>query len=62
MKKLLAMLCVVSMVGCQQAEQIKEGVKEAPADFWTSLHSVLGFLIDLVSGVFFGWLNGLLGL
>lgn len=62
MKRLMAMLCVVAMVGCQQAEQVKEGVKEAPADFWTSLHTVAAFLLDLVSGVLLGWAKGLLGL
>lgn len=51
-----------SFMGCAQAEAVKDGVKNAPTDFWASLHSVLAFLLDLVSGVATGWLRGLLGL
>lgn len=61
--KLMALLILASsFVGCAQAEQVKEEVKNAPTDFWNGLHVVLNFLIDVVSGVALGWVRGLLGL
>lgn len=62
-KKLFALAMVaLSFAGCAQVDQVKEGVKQAPTDFWASLHAVLGFLVDLLSGVGLGWLKGVLGL
>lgn len=60
MKKILALACLVAFAGCTQVEQVKEGAKNAPTEFWDSVHVVLKFLVDLVSGVFSNWIDGLL--
>jgi PBP1b-binding outer membrane lipoprotein LpoB len=62
-KKLFALLLLATaFAGCSQLNEVKDGVKQAPTDFWDSLHSVLAFIVDLVSGVAWGWIKGLFGL
>lgn len=61
--KLMALLVLASsFIGCSQAEQVKEQVQNAPSDFWAGLHTVLAYIVDVVSGVALGWIRGLLGL
>lgn len=61
--KLLALLAtVMAFTSCTQAQQVQDQVKNAPTDFWASVHTVLTFLLDTVLGVATNWLRGLLGL
>ncbi len=62
-KKLIALALVcIAFAGCAQVDQAKDAVNQAPSDFWMAVRSVLGFLVDVVSNVAFGWLRGLFGL
>jgi len=61
MKKILALASVFMMAGCEAAQEIKEGVHEAPETFWASVKEVIMFVADLVVNVLTGWLHGLFG-
>ena len=61
MKKILALATVMFMAGCEQAQQVKDGVKDAPVEFWAAIKEVLGFVFQLLVNVATGWFNGLFG-
>lgn len=61
--KLMALLVTAgSFVGCAQVEEVKEGMKAAPEDFWITLRGFLSFAADLIFGVALSWVRGLLGI
>jgi len=61
MKKAIAMLGVFMMGGCQVAQDVKEGIQEAPATFWEEIRSVVMFIVNTVFESVVAWLQGLLG-
>lgn len=60
MKKLMFALPLL-LAGCQLGEEIKDGVVNAPVDFFTTLREVLLYVFDILVNAVGGWLTGLLG-
>lgn len=60
MKKLLYLL-PLGLLGCETVTEIKEGVQNAPEDFWINVREVLLFLWEVISGALGGLFQGLLG-
>jgi PBP1b-binding outer membrane lipoprotein LpoB len=60
--KVLAILAIaLAFAGCTQVHEVQDNVKNAPEDFWTSVRTILSFLLDTVIGVLGSWVRGLLG-
>lgn len=61
MKRILALATMALMTGCEFANEVKEGVKDAPDTFWSSVKEVALFIGQLLINIATGWLTSLFG-